>query len=147
MNTQSKINGYSFIGLALMIIGFVLIALGFFNYDDKTAFSGSGDTSCTVSTTTAVGIGAQTSTTIVPAGANIAYVRIQQPVFATNTVALGLGATANITTSGIKLAPGTASSTPDVVTFGLNAPFPYTGSVQAITNVGSTTVNVVICKY
>jgi hypothetical protein len=131
------------------LVGIAIFCLGLWSLStEKTdAFSSVAGSGCNVVSTTTINIGNQTATTIVASAANNAYVLIQQPVNATNTVALGLGANASLTGSGIKLAPGGASTSPDSQAFGLNAPMPYTGSVSAITNLGSTTLGVTICRY
>lgn len=137
-------------GLALIALGAVLLLLGFFNFSKEEVLSGQGGvgaTSCTIVASTTVGIGHQKSVEIVASAANNAYVIISQPVFATNTVALGLDGEANITTSAYKLAPGTASTSPERLVLGLNSDFPFTGSIQARTNVGSTTIGVTVCRY
>lgn len=137
-------------GTALIALGAILILLGLFNFNQDEALSGQSSvnsTACTVVSSTTVGIGHQKSVEIVASASNNAYVIISQPIFATNTVAIGIGGTANLTTSGIKLAPGTASTSPERFVLGLNSDFPFTGSVEAITNAGSTTIGVTVCRY
>ena len=137
-------------GLVLIALGAMLVLFGLFNFNKDEALSGQGGvgaTSCTVVSSTTVGIGHQKSVEIVASASNNAYVIISQPVFATNTVAIGLGGTANLVTSGIKLAPGTASTSPDQIVLGLNSDFPFTGSIEAITNAGSSTIGITVCRY
>lgn len=137
-------------GTVLIALGALLILLGLFNFNQDEALSGQSSVnsaSCTVVSSTTVGIGHQKSVEIVASASNNAYVIISQPIFATNTVAIGIGGTASLTTSGIKLAPGTASTSPERFVLGLNSDFPFTGSVEAITNAGSTTIGVTVCRY
>ena len=99
-----------------------------------------------MSATTSVIVGNQSSTIVVPAYAQNAFARIQQPLNATNTVRLGFGVAA-VPGVGTKLGLMSSSSIPDSITFGLNTDLPFTGSVSAITDLGSTTVDVIICRY
>lgn len=101
---------------------------------------------CTIQTTASVSIGPDISTQITNTYSNNAYVIIQQPVFATSTVYLNFGDTASAT-SGFHLAPGLASTTPDSFEFGRNTNFPFTGYVEALSVNGSTTLNIIECRY
>lgn len=134
--------------LIVALIGAVLYATR-----DTTAF-GSGTNggaladACTSVSSAKVAIGHQQSTNVVATTSNRAYVMIEQPTNATNTVSIvmnnGVAAT---TINGIQLTPATTSSPVSSITLGLNTDNPYTGTVTAITDVGSTTVNVYTCRY
>lgn len=137
-------------GTILMGMGALLVIIGLFIFNGSQSIAGEGGvaaTDCEIVASTTVVVGHQKSIEIVASAANNAYVIISQPVNATNTLALALGGTASITTSGYKLAPGAASTSPDKIVLGLNSDLPYTGSVSAITNLGSTTVGVTVCRY
>lgn len=137
-------------GTILMGMGALLVIVGLFIFNDKQTVAGEGGagaTDCDIISSTNVVIGHQKATEIVASAANNAYVVISQPITATNTVAISLGSAPSITGSAIKLAPGTASTSPDKLVVGLNSDFSYTGAVNAITNLGSTTIGVTVCRY
>jgi hypothetical protein len=137
-------------GILLIIVGLVFIAIGIFNLVTKDSLAGEGGqgaTSCTVVASTTVIIGNQSSTRIVQPYAQNAYVIVQQPMFATNTVALSFNSSSTIL-QGYDLASApTATTSPDKLVFGLNSDFPFTGFVEAITSAGSTTIGVTVCRY
>lgn len=150
MNKEYTFDGKALIGAALFVMGAILLLAGIFNFKNDPAFSGvssSASTECTIVSSTTVGIGNQTSTEIVASAKNNAYVIISQPVNATNTVALGFGATASLASSAVKLASTSTTVSPGTFVAGLNSDFPYTGSIQAITSTGSTTIGVTVCRY
>ena len=99
-------------------------------------------------TTTAFEIGNDNSVSIFSTSSLRAWARIQQPEFATNTVALlfDRGTDAAIG-GGLSLVLGGGTSTPNFIDFGLNTDFPYTGHVTGITNSASTTILVTECLY
>lgn len=131
----------------------VAVAIGmsgvlYFQNDESADLRGEGPsaTECDLVATTSVAIGHQSSTQIVAANALNAYVRIEQPSTATNTVFIAYGATAT-TQNSTRLSSSTNSMIPDRIEMGLDTDFPYTGAVSAITNQGSTTVGVTVCRY
>lgn len=113
------------------------------------AFAGQGGVNanaCEIVSTSTVAIGNEESTQVLASDARRAWAVIEQPTAATNTVSISLGSDA-VDGQGFGLAPGGASTTPDKLQIGLNTDFPYTGSVEAITSTGSTSVRVIDCRY
>lgn len=103
---------------------------------------------CNNVTSTSTVIGNQVSTQVLATSSRRAWARIQQPINATNTVAISFaGGTAAVLGTGVQLSPSTSTSPVPFVDFGLNADLPYVGAVQAITSTGSTTVLVTQCVY
>lgn len=102
--------------------------------------------SCTMLSVASVAIGNQSATEILASKPNRAWARIQNIRNATNTPALSFENTATLTT-GIRLGSELTTTTPAYFELGLNTDFPYTGSTSAITDNGSTTVNIVDCLY
>ena len=143
MNIKSNI-----VNIAVALVAFIAIAIWSQGHSNGALAGqgGPGASSCTMSATTSVIVGNQSSTIVVPAYAQNAFARIQQPLNATNTVRLGFGVAA-VPGVGTKLGLMSSSSIPDSITFGLNTDLPFTGSVSAITDLGSTTVDVIICRY
>lgn len=126
-----------------IVVVFGLLYL-FVAFDQKETFAGYGDASCTVSQSVVV-VGT-TSQEVVANNARYAWVRIQQPMTATNTVSLGFGIVATASSS-IQLGTQASSVAPDRVEFGLNTDFPYTGSVQALANTASSVLFITRCIY
>jgi hypothetical protein len=136
-------------GSALLIIGVILVGAGVFNFigDTLGGDGGIGAQQCEIIASTTVNIGNQTSIEIVAAASDNAYVLLTQPVNATNTVYIGYGQDAS-TRNSTRLSAGNGStSTPDSIAFGLNTDFPYVGSIEALTSVGSATIGVTVCRY
>jgi hypothetical protein len=137
------------LGTLALISAFIFA--GIFLYTPQDSLAG-GDgfsaNNCVVSTSTAISVGVG-STQVVGTTSRRAWAQIQQVDAATNTVSLNFnnGAQAVIATAGMQLGQGSASSTAQLVSFGLNTDFSYTGAVTAITDKGSTTVRVVECNY
>lgn len=103
-----------------------------------------------VATDTLVTIGNQFTTKLVGTSSNRAFVRIQNIINATNSVQLILNdtQTTSFTTNGSEILTAATTTSPvTALTFGLNTNFPYTGAIRAITNAGSTTVQVTVCNY
>ena len=94
-------------------------------------------------THTSVAIGDDIATQILAKGSR-QWVIIQQPANATNTVALKLNGTA-VMGQGYTLNGG-ISSTTESIKFGYATEFPSSALIQAITNFGSSTINVIECK-
>jgi len=116
--------------------------------NQNTSLGGIADSGCTVSSVAMKTVGHQLSSTILSAAGNRAWAIIQQPINATNTVNVVLdeGNAATIT-SGIQLSSATTSNSMSSFVFGRNTDMPYIGAVTGITNIGSTTVNVIECLY
>ncbi len=137
---------------AIVIIAFIGIIASLFmslmpsESDGQGLTGGVNASDCTVTSSAAVVVGPGGSAVVLAAHGRRAWAEVEQQVSATNTVALNFGADATLT-SGMRLAPGTASTTPDKLIFGLNTDMPYTGDVTGITNVASTTVIVTECRY
>lgn len=104
---------------------------------------------CSVSSTEVATLGNQLSSTVLAANETRAWARIQQPLNATNTVALSFdeGAAA-VRGEGYTLTNATTTS-PVAMTdaFGRATDLPYTGAVTAISSTGSSTVLVTECSY
>lgn len=137
-------------GIILVILFFSGAgAVNFWNAskgEDTLKGEGPAATECDLVATTTVVVGNQSSTQIVAAHSLNAYVRIEQPSTATNTVFLAYGATASAANA-TRLSTSTNTMIPDNIEMGLDTDFPYTGAVSAITNLGSTTVGVTVCRY
>lgn len=133
-------------GVIVLALG-VLLGVSMYRGEDPLA-GGLTNASCTPTVVSAVSIGNQVSTEIVATSSNRAYVIIQQPLNATNTVHLsfdrGAVATAD---NGIALANATTSGDRTYIDFGRATNFPYVSSVTGITDAGSTTVLVTECNY
>lgn len=129
-------------------VGILLAAIISFSAHELSAggFATSASQQCTASTS-AIVIGNQVSLTIVSAAGRRANLRVQQPINATNTVTLGLTASAVTSAGGLQLTPATTTSPVNYMDIGLNTDMNYTGPVQAITNTGSTTVLVTQCLF
>lgn len=126
----------------------VLIAATFYGIFQSPIVRNLGEATriCTV-THSVANIGDDVSTQVL-AKSSRQWAVIQQPANATNTVALRINASSTVGT-GFTLNPDTgtdtASST-DYFKFGFATEFPTSGSVEAITNTGSSTLNVIECK-
>lgn len=132
---------------SIAIIGILLLGLAFAAYNLQTKGNLGGgvkERSCAVNTVTAVAVGADLTTTVLPAYSNRSWARVgvasaeTEPIF----VSFDEGAAATVS-NGVIL---TATST-TYIDFGLNADFPYTGAVTAITNTASTTLMITECRY
>ena len=91
-----------------------------------------------------VTVGDDISSTIVSAGAR-SWAIIQQPLNATNTVSLSLGGTA-VSGQGYSLALATSSSPISELVLGFATDLPTSVGVTGITDAGSTTLNVTVCR-
>lgn len=137
---------YSLIITSLVL----LVGIGYKIINTQTLGGGAGQvaTSCTISTVTAVTVGNQVSSTLLAAHSNRAWARIQSPQSATNTVFMSFNAGAAATlNNGLTIGQLNATTTTNLIDFGKNTDFPYTGAVTGITNLGSTTVLVTECRY
>lgn len=138
--------------ILLAILGVVIIVGLFveFKIDVPSNFlSGQGGVNandCQISSQTVVAIGDDISTQILAQNYRRAWARIQQPLNATNTAAIGFGQDASFG-AGIVLPNATTSSEASYIEIGLNTDFPFIGSVEALTSTGSTTILVTDCVY
>jgi len=139
------------IAIAGILLAIASYLVGGVNIPQKLAGGNSGITAaqCTLGTATRVTVGNQASSVILAAAGNRAWAMIQSPSSATNTVAISLGGTPTIG-SGIEI--NSTSTDTTVVpmtyfTFGRNTDLPYTGAINGLTNLGSTTIQVVECLY
>lgn len=103
---------------------------------------------CTSMTVTQVPIGNQVSTAILATSSRRAYVLLEEPVNATNTISIStnFGAPA-VLNGGMSLTPATSTSPVPLIELGLNTELPYTGGITAITGSGSTTISITNCNY
>jgi hypothetical protein len=143
---MSNKNTPLFLGIyAIAIIAFVFTVKG----GNQTNLSGVQNDRCTVSSTE-VAVVNPSSTSILSANGTRAWAIIQQPVNATNTIALSFDEGADaVLGQGYQLADiststGEAQASP---MFGRGTEFPYTGEVTAIASVGTTTVLITECSY
>jgi len=107
---------------------------------------GFSDRGCSFTETASSTVGASNQTQLLATSTRRAFARIQKDLsaIASSTVFVSFdgapaGAFANLALN--------ASSTATSIEFGLNTDLPYTGSVHAITNTGSTSVLVTECVY
>ena len=107
---------------------------------------GIGATECDITTESLISFGDDVSTEILASYGRRAWARVKFPTDSTGVstsgpVALGFDATA-------ALGDGTvlSTSTPELI-FGLNTDLPFTGAVNAITTNGSTSIEVIECRY
>jgi len=146
MDSRFKTDLFVVVAGLVVVIG-LAIALSFSSFEQSFAGEGGREASaCTIFATSTVAVGNQTSTRVTTNYSNNAYVIVQQPVNASNTVYLNFNSSSTAA-SGFHLAPGEASSTPDTLVFGKNTDFPFAGYVEALTSVGSTTLNITECRY
>jgi hypothetical protein len=137
--------------LAATIVALTVVSLAYFSGTQVPLSSADGFSAfdCSISTSTAVIIGPQVSTTILAKHSRRAWATIQQPRNATNTVALSFSnGDAAVLGRGYQLFDiATSTGEASQVSFGLNTDLPYTGAVTGITSVSSTTVLVTECRY
>ncbi len=120
----------------------VLIGVGAFGVVKHREGVG-GITYCTV-TTSKVSVGHQSAVTVLPAGIKD-WAIIQQPIAATNTVTLNIGGTA-VSGTGYLLASSSITVGKQELFLGEASHVPASDAVTAITNLGSTTLNVTYCR-
>ena len=146
MTTKHYLAFYGVLAVFTVLIGVLM----FLSMPDATFGSnGSRATSeCIVSAATKATVGNQVSTTLLAENTLRAWAVIQQPINATNTIAVSFdeGAAAALGT-GLELTASTSTSPNPKVEFGLNTDFAYTGEVTGISNTGSSTVLVTQCIY
>lgn len=107
------------------------------------------DASCTTSSVAAMTVGHQLSTEIASSSRR-AVTRISVPNNATNTAWISIDEGAAATINGgipLNIANTNGASSTPWVEIGLNTNIPYTGSITAITNFGSSTLLVSSCNY
>ncbi len=144
---QESLTSYisaAILSLALAAISIVYFSTG--NVPDALGQSmGFGAESCVASTTQRI-LGNQASTQLLATSSRRAYAEIKNYITATNTISLAVNGAAATTNNGISLGNGT-STVPQRYAFGLNTDLPYTGAITAISNNGSTSVEVLDCVY
>mgnify|MGYP001585164164 CR=1 FL=1 len=140
--------------IAVILTMMVITALPEDKKNTTSVFAGKGDAGCAINNSTSTPIGNQASTRVFSTSTPsiLAFARISIGDDATNTVYLMFNndATSTAAKAGIVLGGANtngATSTTNYIDFGLNALFPYTGSVQGRTDNGSTTVLVTSCVY
>lgn len=134
-----------------LIIGAFVIALAVIvapylntGSDSDVSFEGSLRLCNGAITETLVTLGNQSATTILTPGTR-QWVIIQQPLNATNTLALSFGGTAVIG-QGYELSVATTSIAMDEFSFGFSTKYPMRDAVSAISDTGSSTAKVLTCK-
>lgn len=131
--------------VSLLVVCLVVTMFGIFRKPaEKLVDSSLGLAVCNV-TQTVKTIGHQYSTKILDKGAR-SWAIIQQPLNATNTVALSFDNASSTVARGYKLYPPVSASTTDSVKFGYATDLPLQNAVEAITSTGSTTITVIECK-
>lgn len=133
----------------LTAIAAVAACLAVYWYNATVAFGQVELGVCTV-TESKVSIGDQATTSILSDSSSRQWAIIRQPINATNTVALSTGSGATIG-SGYELVPGNDyaaghASTTDEFRLGFSTELRTDQGLTAITDEGSTTVNVIDCK-
>lgn len=125
-------------GVIALLFGFVFIL----DEDEFAGQGGIGASACTISSQSAVSIGDDVSTEIIASGARNAYAIIELDNGEQDGIHLAFGTAATV-------GNGTELSSTSLQSFevGLNTDFPFTGSVNAITQQSSTSVLVTVCKY
>ena len=105
---------------------------------------------CSVSASTNVTINPSTSSRVVATSSQRAWARISIGNNATNTAFLSFDEDASAVANqglGLNLANTNGASSTPSIDFGLATTFPYTGSVTAISNLGTTSLLVTTCDY
>lgn len=137
--------------IVLMIIGFfvtqVQVLFGAAAIRDENNIPAVFGSSCDTATAAKVDIGHQVATTIQATTSDRAFLSIEQPQNATNTVSVVLNGAVATAGAGIPLAPASTSNIRNSIEMGITTLFPYTGGVSVISSTGSTTVNVITCSY
>lgn len=144
--------------LALGIVGVLILGAMFISYLAMPVFGGEPATrdgnniankqgaSCDVDTYINTQVGNQQSLTLLGTSTKRAYVRLQittqNPDVATSSVFLAFNSAAAVSGVGVRL-----STTTPFFELGPDTTFPYTGPIQAITNTGSTTIQVLECNW
>lgn len=143
------------LGVLALIVGFRLVYAASTNSVllDPNSRPAKDGAACTVETSTKVVIGDDISTRVLASSTYRAWARISIGDMATNTISasfnqdapavVGQGVMLGLSGSGYQAG---STSTPNV-DFGLTTQFPYTGSVTAITDNGTTTAVVTECNY
>lgn len=147
MNIKPK---HIVIAVAVLIVGAFLYTMWPSTQKDLlSGVSGSGSQAdaCTASTSV-VTVLSSASTQILGTSTNRAYARIQQPLNATNTIALALN-NAPVTNAIPIISLENASTTVGQTRyeFGLATPFPYTGAIAASSSNGTAVLQVIQCLY
>jgi len=130
----------------LIVSAVFLAALAVFALTPKLfgAEGGIGAGTCTLTASTTVAIGDDISTEVLSGTGRRAWAIIELPQdsagVATNTVAIGFGQAA--IASNFRL-----STTTKTLEFGKNTSFTFQGSINALTDTGSTTIRVIECSY
>jgi len=141
---------YKTLWVVAFIIGIGLVAGILTSTGDRVSgqTTGPASQSCII-TSTVVSIGDNISTELVASSSRRAWARFEVPQNATNTMALGFNDNAAVAGQGILLnkANANGASTTPSFELGLNTSLPYTGVVEAISNIGSTTALVTQCIY
>ena len=145
---------FLFILAVVIVIGIQVYAAGTTNVAvlDPNRHPAKDGANCDVTTTSRVTIGNQASTRVVATSTQRAFARISIGDLATNTVSFSFNEDAAATLNsglliGLSQAGFTGSTSTPAVDFGITTVFPYTGSVTAITDNGTTTVAVTECVY
>lgn len=134
--------------LTLALIAATIAVLSLYAFQAEAGTSSLTSYPCTVVTSTSSSVGNQVSRQVLASSSRRAWARIEQPVNATNTVAISIaGDAAAVIGQGVQLTPATSTNPVVVFDFGLNTDLPYTGAIQAITNTGTTSVTVSQCIY
>ncbi len=144
MSNQLKV----VLGIILMSVLIGSISTIFKTQEVQGQTTGPATQACTASTSK-VTIGHQLSTQVLATSSRRAWARVQVDQNATNTVALALNDVTATLNNGILINQALINgvSTTPILDLGLNTALPYTGSIKAITNLGSTTLLVTQCIY
>lgn len=133
--------------IILTILITAIAIFGLFYLKQNNVFNlGGGSTfsRCVITTTTAVIVGDDISSTILSARSGRSWARIQQPINASSTVSLSMGVIATVG-NGLELTESTTTSPVPYIDFGMETDFPYTGIVTGITD-GSASSTLLITE-
>lgn len=139
------------ITLSISTVVFAVLLLGMFGAfivsENAKASGGSTATQACTASSTKVFVGHQASTEVLQSKGRRAWALIQQPLNATNTVAVSVTSASPAFGSGISLASATTSEYKTSLEVGLNTDFAYTGAVTVLTSTGSSTLQITECIY
>ncbi len=143
MNYKEALVIAAVIALPVFIATYAAHAANYFTQKVQPQALGNATSQCDVTETT-VAIGHQAATTVLAAG-SYQWIKLVQPINASNTVSTSLGGTA-VSGRGDQLTPATSTSPVPSLVYGFAPNMPYRGAITAKTSTGSSTINVVSCR-
>ena len=137
----------------VLVVGFTVVYAASTNsvLKDPNGVPAKDGATCNTTTSSRVTIGNQASTRVLATSTNRAFARISIGDSATNTASLAFDEDVlAVLNQGVLIgmtSAGFSGTTTPSVDFGITTILPYTGSVTAITDNGTTTVSVFECVY